>query len=76
MFLTITLILPGYVSSNSSRPSKVFERYNMSLFFSRFYKCLTKYIKLVAQKKQLSRVLEMLGKFPAFSFKSEQSVEK
>ena len=35
----------------------------MSLFSSRFYKYLTKYIKLVAQKEQLARILEILGKF-------------
>ena len=40
-----------------------FERYSMSLFSSRFYKYLTKYIKLVAQKEQLARILEILGKF-------------
>ena len=35
----------------------------MSLFSSRLYKYLAKYIKLVVQNKQLARILEMLGKF-------------
>ena len=48
----------------------------MSLLSSRFYKYLTKYIKLVAQKKQLARILEILGKFRSFRLKSKDSVEK
>ena len=59
-----------YVSCSSSRPAKVFERYGyMSLFPFRFYKYLTKYIKLVAQKKQLTRILEILGKCRPFLLK-------
>ena len=76
MFLTITWILPGYVSCNSSQPSKVFEKYDMSLLSSRFYKYLTKFIKLVAHKKQLATILEILGKFQPFRLKSERRVEK
>ena len=34
-----------------------------------FYKYLTKYIKLIAQKKQHARILEMLGKFWPFLLK-------
>ena len=71
MFLTLTWILPRYVSCNPSQPSKVFERYDMSLFSSRFYKYLRKYIKLVAQKKQLTRILEILGKFRSFLLKKQ-----
>ena len=63
MFFTLTWILSRYISCNSSQSSKVFERYGMSLFSSRFYNYLTKYIKFVAQKKQLTRILEILGKF-------------
>ena len=48
----------------------------MGLFSSWFYKYLTKYIKLVAQKKQLARILEILGKFRSFRLKSKDSVEK
>ena len=48
---------------NSSRSSNDFERYFTSLFCSRLYKYLTKYIKLVAQKNQLARILKILGKF-------------
>ena len=48
----------------------------MSLFSSRFYKYIKKYIKLVAQKKQLARILEILGKFRSFVLKSKHSVEK
>ena len=51
-------------------------RYGMNLFYSRFYKYLTKYIKLVAQKKQPEKILEMLGKCRPFLLKSEHSVEK
>ena len=35
----------------------------MSLFFSGSYKYLTKYIKVIAQKNQLTTILEILGKF-------------
>ena len=34
-----------------------------------FYKYLTKYIKLVAHKKEHARILEMLGKFWPFLLK-------
>ena len=40
----------------------------MSLFSSRFYKYLTKYMKLIAQKNQLARILEIIGKFRPFFF--------
>ena len=69
MFLTIAWVLPRYVSCNSNQPSKVFERYDITLFFSRFYTYLTKYTKLTAQKKQLVRMLEMLGTFRPFLLK-------
>ena len=69
MLLTITLILPSYVSCNSSQPSKVFEGYPMRLFSSRFYKYFTKYIKLFAQKIQLAKILEILVKFQPFLLK-------
>ena len=36
---------------------------DMSLFSSRFYKYLTKYMKFIAQKKQLAKSLEIVGKF-------------
>ena len=63
MFLALTWIPPRHVSCSSSQPSKVFERYGMSLFSSTFYMYLTKYIKVAAQKEQLARILEILGKF-------------
>ena len=43
----------------------------MSLFSSRFYKYLTKYIKLIAQKKQLAKILEIVGKFRPFLLKKQ-----
>ena len=43
---------------------KGFERYeSMSLFSSRFYKYLTKYFKVVAQKKQFTRKFYSNNKF-------------
>ena len=51
---------------------KGFERYgSMSLFSSRFYKYLTKYIKVDAQKKQFTRILEILGTFRPFLLKKQ-----
>ena len=41
----------------------------MSLFSSTFYKYFTKYTKLIAQKKQLARILEILGKLRPFLLK-------
>ena len=62
---------------NSSRLSKVFERYgSISLFSLRFYKYFTNYMKLVAKMKQLTRILEMLESFGLFLKKNKHSVEK
>ena len=48
----------------------------MSLFSSRFYKYLTKYMKLIAQKKQLARILEILGTFRSFLSKKQAFSQK
>ena len=41
----------------------------MSLFSSRFYEYLTKYMKLIAQKKQIARILKIWEKFWPFLLK-------
>ena len=68
MFLTMT-----WISCNSSRPSKVFERYSWAFFPRGFTKYkvqyLTKYIQLAGQKKRLTKILKILGKFRPFLLK-------
>ena len=66
-------ILPKCVWCNKSRSSKVFERWGSpSSFSSGFYKFPTKCIKPIAQKKQIAKILENLGKFWALLLKKQE----
>ena len=48
----------------------------MNLFSSRFSKYLAKYIKLVWQKKQFTRIIKILGKFQSFLLKKPAFIKK